>query len=193
MDPIIEKVKHLYDKCVSDKSMNSLKDLQTVVYNETRPFVDYFLGVDLATLRDNLDLELELVTILKAASLIYEQTGMDTHIEDPEYDILWEKIDLLQDLRVDLDITQPVVTNKPKGYHLFPSLRGTLDKIYYLGEKLDTSNRRGLRDWVNTSGNVIKERTGEPYPLWNTDVYIFPKWDGVSVVFANTEKYRGAK
>lgn len=188
MDPIIEKVKHLYDKCiVKDAKPKDLIDLQTVVYNETRPFVDYFLGISLDDLRDNLDLELELATILKAASIIYEQTGMDTHIEDPEYDKLWEKLDLLHDLRIDLDITQPVVTNKPKGYHLYPSLRGTLDKIYYLGEKLDTSNRRGLRDWVNTSGNTIKERTGEAYPLWDTHVYIFPKWDGVSAILEYDE------
>lgn len=188
MDPILEKVKTLYNTCLEHPNEpENIKALQKVLHDETRPFVDFFLSTELDALRDNVDLEYELSTIIKASQIVYQFSGLDTGIEDPEYDILWEKLELLDDLRIDVDITQPVVTYKSKGYHLYQSLRGTLDKIYFLYEKTDTSNRRSLKDWVKTTGNIYKERTGEIHALWDEYVYVFPKWDGVSAVLEYNE------
>ena len=73
------------------------------------------------------------------------------------------------------------------GYHKFPSLRGTLDKIYYLteedGESVVNKSRRGLPEWVATSERKIKSTTGKNINLWDEEVYVFPKWDGVSCIF----------
>lgn len=188
MDAVITKVKELYDDCINHPTeVEKVYALQKVMYNETKPFVDFYAGVELDQLRDNLDLEMELQTLINAAQLIYTATGEDTGIDDSTYDILWEKLDLLHDLRIDLDITQPVVSIKPKGYHLYQSLRGTLDKIYYLRDKTDQNNRRTLKDWVKTSAKTYKDRTGESIALWDEYVYIFPKWDGVSAVLEYNE------
>ena len=81
-----------------------------------------------------------------------------------------------------------VLYNKLKvGYHKYKSLRGTLDKIYYLSEEdgKDVANksRRGLPEWVESSQRKIRELTGKNIDLWNEEVYVFPKWDGVSCIF----------
>ena len=136
---------------------------------------------------DNCDLSEDeidrLKEIISMAQTVYNYSGNDTGISDEVYDILYEKLDQNESNAL---ITTPVVDGKI-GYHKFPSLRGTLDKIYYLteedGENVVNKSRRGLPEWVTTSERKIKSKTGKNINLWDEDVYIFPKWDGVSCVF----------
>lgn len=129
---------------------------------------------------------IKLKDIVDMCNTIYNYSGNDTGISDEVYDILYEKLELAAD--TENDITTPIVNSKLKvGYHKYKSLRGTLDKIYYLSDEdeKDVANksRRGLPDWVESAQRKIKEVTGEFINLWDTEVYVFPKWDGVSCIF----------
>ena len=150
---------------------------------ETQEWISNFLNVH----SDNHNLSEEeidkLKEIISMAQSIYNYSGNETGISDEIYDILYEKLD--QNLPNTL-ITTSVMGDKI-GYHKFPSLRGTLDKIYYLteedGESAVNKSRRGLPEWISTCERKIKQKTGKSINLWNTDVYVFPKWDGVSCIF----------
>ena len=150
---------------------------------ETQEWISNFLNVH----SDNHNLSEEeidkLKEIISMAQSIYNYSGNETGISDEIYDILYEKLD--QNLPNTL-ITTSVIGDKI-GYHKFPSLRGTLDKIYYLteedGESAVNKSRRGLPEWISTCERKIKQKTGKSINLWNTDVYVFPKWDGVSCIF----------
>ena len=150
---------------------------------ETQEWISNFLNVH----SDNHNLSEEeidkLKEIISMAQSIYNYSGNETGISDEIYDILYEKLD--QNLPNTL-ITTSVIGDKI-GYHKFPSLRGTLDKVYYLteedGESVVNKSRRGLPEWVSTCERKIKQKTGKNINLWDTDVYVFPKWDGVSCIF----------
>ena len=133
---------------------------------------------------------LRLKDIVVMCNTIYNYSGSDTGISDEVYDILYEKMEMA--LESDAYITTKMVDNKLKvGYHKYKSLRGTLDKIYYLteedGEDVANKSRRGLPEWVESAQRKIKEATGEIINLWNEEVYVFPKWDGVSCIFEFTK------
>ena len=180
MHPIIDEIKQRYNKALQDPT--KIEELQKFFVKEVKPFVVYFKDIQLDVLRDNKDLEMELITIINATQLIYTVGGMDTGIDDTTYDILWELAGTLEDMQGEISITQPVVTTKQKGYHLYPSLRGTLDKIYYLADaSKKKDHRKSLEDWVKTCERKLQS-SGESINLWEEYIYVFPKWDGVSVV-----------
>ena len=126
----------------------------------------------------------ELLTkIVNDAQTVYNYSGDDTGITDEEFDILFEKLDMMEEMKVSTEI----VSNMKTGYHKYPSLRGTLDKIYYLSEEEKENavnkSRRSLIDWIETSGRKIYEKTGKHVNLMEEEIYVFPKWDGVSCIF----------
>ena len=124
-----------------------------------------------------------LTKIVNYAQTVYNYSGEDTGITDEEFDILFEKLDMMEEMKISTEI----VSNMKTGYHRYPSLRGTLDKIYYLSEdekeNAVNKNRRSLIDWIETSGRKIYEKTGKHVNLMEEEIYVFPKWDGVSCIF----------
>ena len=88
MHPIIDEIKQKYNKALQDPT--KIEELQKFFVKKVKPFVVYFKDIQLDVLRDNKDLELELITIINATQLIYTVGGMDTGIDDTIYDILWE-------------------------------------------------------------------------------------------------------
>ena len=159
-----------------DKTVAFLKS------EETQKWIKEFLKGHVNNARLN-DTELtKLKEIIDKAQEVYNYSGEDTGISDSDYDILYEKYDMATD---NAGITVPVISGKI-GYHKYKSLRGTLDKIYYLSDKDNTGvnkSRRGLDEWISTCEKKIKEKTGKKVNLKNEDIYVFPKWDGVSCIF----------
>ena len=60
-----------------------------------------------------------------------------------------------------------------------------MTKIYYLfgNEVRKNPTRKYLHEWVRSREREIYEKTGRKVNLNNTDIYVFPKWDGVSCIF----------
>jgi DNA ligase (NAD+) len=121
-------------------------------------------------------------TIIDCAQTIYNYSGESTGLSDSEYDVLYE---LLTNIDGEIGITVPIVSKGKTGYHKFKSLRGTLDKVYALSDddELENKSRRSLDDWIKSSEAKIKAKTGKNVDLNDEEIYVFPKFDGVSAIF----------
>lgn len=125
-----------------------------------------------------------IANIVDIAYYIYTYSGLDTGITDTEYDKLYEILHL--NGKEDF-VTLPLIQNKNKdiSYHSFPQLRGTLSKIHYLEQPKTKENksRKSLDSWIDSAEKIYRQRTGENINFKDLDIYVFPKWDGVSVIF----------
>lgn len=113
---------------------------------------------------------------------IYNYSGdVESPVSDYDYDRLYE---LLENYNDELITVPPTDTSKIAN-HTYTSLRGTLKKVYALDETEQghRKNRRPLDAWVSECERIYKEATGTDINLNNEEVYVFPKWDGVSVTF----------
>lgn len=121
-------------------------------------------------------------TILEICNTIYTYSGESTGLTDSEYD---ELVEYYRSLKGDdAIITQPLMDDDAS-YHKYKTLRGTLDKIYRLTEEdvLKNKSQKTIDDWVNTSERRYFDVTGENINLYDEDVMVMPKFDGVSCVF----------
>lgn len=116
--------------------------------------------------------------ILRIANFIYTNSGMDTGLTDSEYDALISKYNDVGDRA--LSITEEK-TDHGKFHHTYKSLRGTLDKIYKITDedKVKNKSQATLEQWVKSTSSKL----GGKYDLWNEEVVVMPKFDGVSCIF----------
>ena len=121
--------------------------------------------------------------IIEIAQVLYNYSGLDTGLTDSEYDRLYE---MYKELGGEEIIGAPLPEDSENvEHHRYITLRGTLSKVYYLkdtdGKKVNKS-RKSLSDWVKSKNKLLKENDCFSN-LWDEDVYVFPKWDGVSCIF----------
>ena len=130
---------------------------------------------------DKVDNEIkELIEKLtKAANIIYYDSGDDTGLTDTEYDYLVSLLDKKE-------------INKNKEEHSFTILRGTLSKIYALTDEdvLKNKSQKSIEDWVASNEKLYKESTGNSINLYDEEILLMPKFDGVSCVIEIDENQR---
>ena len=129
-----------------------------------------------------------LKNFIQIAYYIYTYSSEDTGLEDYEYDKLYDL--LVQNGEEDF-VSLPEIQNGEEEHHAYTSLRGTLSKIHYLskpqsGEKVNKS-RKSLDEWIKHTEEYYYEKTGDRIDLKDQDIYVFPKWDGVSAIFQFNE------
>lgn len=116
--------------------------------------------------------------IVKILQNIYNNSSdCESPISDEDYDILNEIL---------ITGTNKIISgydnikNKIIVNHRYPDLRGTLKKAHFLtNEEKGKDKRKSIEDWINTIRNSLgRDLRGKE---WN--IRIFPKFDGVSVVF----------
>lgn len=124
----------------------------------------------------------ELKDIVSIAYYIFTYSGENTGLSDTEYDKLFDLMSKYGNEFVTLATPENV---KESEHHSYPMLRGTLAKVHYLTTSKDKVNdsRRTLDQWIFSKETLYYNETGEKIDLKSCDVYVFPKWDGVSVVF----------
>lgn len=171
---------------MSIENLSIEKMIEVMHSSETQNWINRFISNHHGDINLTEDEIIKLKDIVDMCNSIYNYSGNDTGISDETYDILYEKLEMTNS--EDANITTPIINNKLKvGYHKYKSLRGTLDKIYYLSEEdgkdVVNKSRRGLPEWVESSQRKIRDITGENINLWEKEVYVFPKWDGVSCIF----------
>ena len=132
---------------------------------------------------------LKIKYIIDLALAIYLENGLDTGLTDTEYDKFVEFYQLVTN---NTSFTVPTASLKTsKISHKFPCLRGTLDKIYVL-DKFDeyqkvNKHRNTLDHWIESTEKKLYLKTGRHFNLREEEVYVFPKWDGVSCIFEFNE------
>lgn len=176
----IGELKNVLDNMLNEIKDNSESDninkiIKTLNSADMRIAFDNFLELN----AEGKSLEL-LGTVLKCCSMVYEMTGESTGISDSEYDQLLE----YYRSKTGDDIIGSEVDSSEGVFHKYPSLRGTLDKIYKLTDEdvIKNKSQRSINDWVSSAQRQLDE-AGVSINLWEETVYGFPKFDGVSCVF----------
>ena len=125
-----------------------------------------------------------LKNIIGIALYVYTFSGIDTGLSDSEYDELYS---LYVRLSGDDSFTINDLGKEEKDFHQYPLLRGTLDKIYSLGDKDEyqrvNDHRESLDKWIQRREDEIYMKSGKQVNLNKEEVYVFPKWDGCSCIF----------
>lgn len=118
-----------------------------------------------------------MVIIVKILQDIYNNSEKSSPITDELYDQLYACM-----LSVDEEniVGADVASNKILVNHLYPDLRGTLDKVHFIynKEKPKNEKRKSIADWIVRNDNKIGYQLSEA----ESDVILFPKFDGVSVI-----------
>ena len=124
----------------------------------------------------------ELSSLVSIAYDMYRTPGIDPIMSDTDYDKL---VDLLSMYTGEHDTLIVSDTMDEILHHKYPMLRGTLTKVHYLETPKEQVNqsRRTLESWVQKTEKLYEEESGQTIDLWEEQVYVFPKWDGISVVF----------
>lgn len=123
----------------------------------------------------------ELSHIVEISYYIYTYSHEEPPISDTTYDKLFELVSKYKDEFV----TLPEPVGFGEEHHAYPLLRGSLAKIHYLEQPKEKVNqsRRTLDQWIAQTENLYYQETGDRIDLKSYDVYVFPKWDGVSIIF----------
>ena len=115
--------------------------------------------------------------IIRILQNIYNNSGELSPVSDEDYDKLYE---VLVSNSSDI-VGGNVVKDKTVSFHKYPDLRGTLDKVHFItNEEKGKDNRKSIEYWVNSIGDVLNST--------NDMVYLFPKFDGVSIIFECDKK-----
>lgn len=130
--------------------------------------------------------------ILKICNYIYNNTSYGTGLADSEYDIL---LSHYQNITGNNIITESIMNTDNTSNHTYTSLRGTLDKIYKITEDdiVRNKSQSTLDEWITKTQNRYKDKTGDDINLLDEEVYIMPKFDGISCVFECDENGRVIK
>lgn len=122
----------------------------------------------------------QLSALVKILQFIYN-SPVESPFTDQEYDELQE---LLINYGIPRLTGSIEVNDLDKSSHKYTNLRGTLSKIYYLGndEIRTNKSRRFLSEWISTTENKYKKNTGSNIILSTQKVILTPKFDGASAV-----------
>lgn len=153
-------------------------DSQEFIHDMVSQFDEGVVALEDSTLQT-------LADAIYIAYYIYTYSSSETGMSDTEYDKLYELIVLNgKEEFVSLPILEDE-TNDNVDYHKYPVLRGTLSKIHYLAQPKEKAakSRRSLESWIESTEKLYLERTGRHLDFKEVECYVFPKWDGCSVIF----------
>lgn len=165
---------------INDISFNDLKDIMNS--DDVKDKVKEIISSNNIT-----DDDIKFIgIILKAANIIYSDSGEDTGLTDSEYDAL---VSLYENTtNKELPIGAPIISGeKAKARYL--TLRGTLSKVYKLidDDILLNNSQKDIYWWIDHIKSIYKENTGKNLNVNNLDILVVPKYDGVSVVCEYTK------
>lgn len=162
-------------------------NMETVVkILDTKPiksYIRYLVGVQVRSEQLNEGASVNLQNLIYILQSVYNYSGnVESPVSDYDYDRLYE---LMENYDTEMITTPIASTNAKIVHHRYKTLRGTLKKVYALSDedKLANDSRRTLDQWIAECERIYETKTGQKISLNNEDVYVFPKWDGVSVVF----------
>lgn len=156
---------------------------------KVQSFIDYIIRA--SSNYDDIP-DVYLVTLQSLISILqfaYTNGVVDTGVSDTDFDKLYETM-----TRYGMDevISVPLSSNVVDvEQHAYTDLRGTLSKVYFLTDEekkeSEIPNRRSLPEWVKHTESLYKSLTGKSINIWDEDVVVMPKFDGVSVVLEYDE------
>lgn len=163
----------LYD--VYSRKADNCEELVTALNAlKINSLVNYLVYRD--TEYDDKDMELMNI-IVKVLQYIYNNSDVTPPITDELYDKLYAC--MISDGNSDI-VGADIGSNKTIVYHQYPDLRGTIDKVHFFtNTEKGKDKRKSITDWLN----YIENRLGRHITLQEAELTVFPKFDGVSVIF----------
>lgn len=152
-----------------------------IIYDEVRPKMLFYIDMAAIGTYEFTDYDKQNIYMtINILQYIYNYSGDETGLTDTQYNDLYELMIYLTGEDV---ITVDLPSDVGVDYHTYKSLRGTLSKVYYLSDDEARTNpsRKYLSEWVNMVTTKLHEQ-GMNINIWELEVYIFPKWDGCSVI-----------
>lgn len=141
---------------------------------------------DLSEIVDAEDYQV-ITSLLELAYYVYTYSDRYTGMSDTEYDVLYAVYENTVKMQGKEEfVTLPLIDDgKTTDTHKYPLLRGTLEKVHYLKDDEHRVNmsRKSLDDWIRKTESLYNELTGNEINLKREEIYVFPKWDGVSTIF----------
>lgn len=169
---ILEILKNIHEEMIDKEdfqaTINSLNKLKI------NGLVKYYLEMS----EWNTSIDIEIVEwIIKVLQGIYNNSSDNTisPITDEDYDNLYALFVSKTGKNI---VGSENVKNRKMIFHNYPDLRGTLDKVHWItNEEKGKDKKPSIENWISSCEN----RMGRKFN--NSPTILFPKWDGVSVIF----------
>lgn len=178
---IITRYENLLDDLISGK-VSSEEASQILKEHDNMGVIKKYLNYSSFASTPLTDEDVQtLHALIEVLQFIYNDSGENPPISDTDYDKLYE---LMLYGGGDDIVGYKMVEGDNARQHSYPMLRGTLKKVYYLtsDEKRTNPSRKYLDEWKESAERMIFDATGEHIDLNDEEVYVFPKWDGVSAI-----------
>ena len=182
-----------FQKMLEDLSSSSSKSIQLsnvksfLQDKEHRRTINYFIHHDDITKEPLTDSELsQLQAIVEILQILYN-SEIESPVSDQDYDVLQE---MLVNMGIPRLTGTVEINDSAKESHKYTSLRGTLDKVYYLTKEEERTNksRKYLDEWIKSAETKYEKATGKKIDLNQEDVCLQCKMDGTSVVLEVGER-----
>ena len=172
---LINSLEKIYHQSKTDDNYNGLKTvLEAIKINN---LVNYYNNV--VSSYDSED-SVIIEFIIRILQNLYNNSGVESPISDEDYDRLYEIFINMTDRNIIGGDNVMTRNDKEIANHNYPDLRGTLDKIHFITDKeKGHDKRKSLEGWMRTVVNRLGRNLNEDE--WIGTLY--PKFDGVSVVF----------
>ena len=116
--------------------------------------------------------------IVQILQYIYNNTDIIPPVSDEKYDILYQ---IMIDHKLGDIVGSVNSQGKPVREHMFPDLRGTLNKVHFVFNiDKDGDKRRSIEDWITSVTNILGRDIDNSKDF---EVILQAKWDGCSAVF----------
>lgn len=143
--------------------------------------INYFIhkkNINKEPLKDG---ELSQLNAIVGILQILYNSEIGSPVSDNDYDTLQE---MLIDLGIPRLTGSIEINSASKVDHRYTSLRGTLDKVYYLypEEKRTNKSRKYLHEWIKSAEVRYEKITGKKIDLNKEKVILQGKYDGASAI-----------
>lgn len=152
-----------------------------IISDDKMKIIKYYIHYDNISKEPMKDEQLqELNAIVNILQTLYT-SSIGSPVSDTEYDDLEEK---LIDMGIPRLTGSVEINDNSKVSHKFTTLRGTLDKTYYLtlDEKRINKSRKYLDEWIKSTEALYEQKTGKKINLNDVKITLQPKFDGVSCI-----------
>lgn len=178
---IYHQLREVYEDLLKMTEDDIQEVVNTLVAMNFKGLLDYYVDLDRDNRLDDMDL-LTCRKIIEILQFVYNNTPITPPVSDDDYDKLYQ---VISDSGIEI-VGAVNAQGKPVREHMFPDLRGTLNKVHFMfniDKKGD--NRRSVEDWIYTIESIlgVKLSNDNRFEIW-----LQPKWDGVSVVFECDEE-----
>jgi len=179
-----------FEKILSDLTFDNMspqKAYDLICQKDKLKTINYYTHIENITKEPLKEGQLQELNAIVGILQILYNASVGSPISDPAYDTLQE---MLIDLGIPRLTGSVEINDSKKVSHQFTTLRGTLDKVYYLfpDERRTNKSRKSLDEWIKSAEDKYFRVTGKRIDLNRVKIILQPKFDGASVILERGKK-----